>query len=181
MNDNVARGEDQSIHEIRASRKRDVALGYRLFAANNWGDLGDGHISARDPEHTDCFWLLWDSAAKCTMVSSLPSTSKVWVVLYAREVRPVAGVGQRVDHHNTIVRILACPVDDKIGANETCSTGDQQTTHKSPHPSGSRHVYPFQTAAVSARRATASRCQYPHRPSAAYVRVPVQSNRCNGR
>ena len=22
-----------------------------------WGSLGDGHISARDPERTDCFWL----------------------------------------------------------------------------------------------------------------------------
>jgi ribulose-5-phosphate 4-epimerase/fuculose-1-phosphate aldolase len=44
--------------EIRARRKRDVALGYRIFAAQRWGDLGDGHISARDPERTDCFWLL---------------------------------------------------------------------------------------------------------------------------
>ncbi len=44
--------------EIRAHRKRDVALGYRILAAQRWGDLGDGHISARDPEHHDCFWLL---------------------------------------------------------------------------------------------------------------------------
>ena len=44
--------------EIRAKRKRDVALGYRLFAANKWGDAGDGHISARDPERLDCFWTL---------------------------------------------------------------------------------------------------------------------------
>ncbi len=44
--------------ETRARRKRDLALGYRLFAAQRWGDLGDGHISARDPERTDCFWLL---------------------------------------------------------------------------------------------------------------------------
>lgn len=42
----------------RLRRKRDVALGYRIFAALRWGDLGDGHITARDPEHTDCFWLL---------------------------------------------------------------------------------------------------------------------------
>jgi len=35
-----------------------VALGYRLFAAQRWGDLGDGHISARDPERLDCFWML---------------------------------------------------------------------------------------------------------------------------
>lgn len=44
--------------EIRARRKRDVALGYRILAAQRWGDLGDGHISARDPERTECFWLL---------------------------------------------------------------------------------------------------------------------------
>jgi ribulose-5-phosphate 4-epimerase/fuculose-1-phosphate aldolase len=43
---------------IRQERKQAVALGYRILAAQRWGDLGDGHISARDPEHTDCFWLL---------------------------------------------------------------------------------------------------------------------------
>ena len=45
-----------SMDEIRAKRLRDVALGYRLLAANRWGDAGDGHISARDPEREDCFW-----------------------------------------------------------------------------------------------------------------------------
>ena len=45
-------------NDIRGVRLRELALGYRLFAAQRWGDLGDGHISARDPEHTDCFWLL---------------------------------------------------------------------------------------------------------------------------
>ncbi len=44
--------------EVRAHRKRDAALGYRLLASQHWGDAGDGHISARDPERTDCFWLL---------------------------------------------------------------------------------------------------------------------------
>ena len=43
---------------VRASRLRELALAYRLFAAQRCGDLGDGHISARDPEHLDCFWLL---------------------------------------------------------------------------------------------------------------------------
>jgi ribulose-5-phosphate 4-epimerase/fuculose-1-phosphate aldolase len=47
-----------STEEIRARRKRDVALGYRLLASQRWGDTGDGHISARDPERKDCFWLL---------------------------------------------------------------------------------------------------------------------------
>ncbi|MBW2315388.1 MAG: class II aldolase/adducin family protein [Deltaproteobacteria bacterium] len=49
---------EPSAEEVRAERKRQVALGYRILAAQRWGDLGDGHISARDPERTDCFWLL---------------------------------------------------------------------------------------------------------------------------
>lgn len=49
---------EKSMEEVRAERKRQVALGYRLLAAQRWGDLGDGHISARDPERTDCFWML---------------------------------------------------------------------------------------------------------------------------
>lgn len=36
----------------------DLCLGYRIFGALGWGELGDGHISARDPEKPDCFWLL---------------------------------------------------------------------------------------------------------------------------
>ncbi|MGH0033151.1 MAG: class II aldolase/adducin family protein, partial [Myxococcota bacterium] len=51
-------GETRSAAEERAKRKQQVALGYRVLAAMRWGDLGDGHISARDPERTDCFWLL---------------------------------------------------------------------------------------------------------------------------
>ncbi|HIG41421.1 MAG: class II aldolase/adducin family protein [bacterium] len=47
-----------TIEEIRQNRKRDCALGYRLFAALHWGDAGDGHISARDPERLECFWML---------------------------------------------------------------------------------------------------------------------------
>ena len=42
----------------RAHRKRRLALAYRVFGALHWGEQGDGHISARDPERTDCFWLL---------------------------------------------------------------------------------------------------------------------------
>jgi len=42
----------------RTKRKREVALGYRIFASLRWGDLGDGHITARDPELTDHMWLL---------------------------------------------------------------------------------------------------------------------------
>ena len=50
--------DTRSAEEIRQGRKQALALGYRILAAQRWGDLGDGHISARDPERSDCFWLL---------------------------------------------------------------------------------------------------------------------------
>lgn len=48
----------QTVEEIRLERQIQVALGYRILASQRWGDLGDGHISARDPEREDCFWML---------------------------------------------------------------------------------------------------------------------------
>lgn len=42
----------------RQHRKRQCALGYRIFGHMRWGQLGDGHISVRDPELEDHFWLL---------------------------------------------------------------------------------------------------------------------------
>ena len=42
----------------RAALKEELARGYRIFGALGWGDLGDGHISGRDPERRDCFWML---------------------------------------------------------------------------------------------------------------------------
>ncbi len=47
-----------SAEELRQYRKQRVALGYRVFAALGWGDTGDGHITARDPERLDHFWVL---------------------------------------------------------------------------------------------------------------------------
>ena len=61
MSENVIPLRDdqtRSAEEVRQERKVATALGYRLFGALRWGDLGDGHISARDPERTDCFWML---------------------------------------------------------------------------------------------------------------------------
>ena len=51
-------GVQRSVEDERAHRKRVCAIGYRIFGAMRWGQLGDGHISARDPELTDHFWLL---------------------------------------------------------------------------------------------------------------------------
>jgi len=42
----------------RLQHKWEVAIGYRIFSKMGWGQLGDGHISARDPERPDHFWVL---------------------------------------------------------------------------------------------------------------------------
>lgn len=49
--------EGLDIEQTRARRKTRLALAYRIFGAQRWGALGDGHISARDPERLDHFWL----------------------------------------------------------------------------------------------------------------------------
>lgn len=46
------------LDELRLLRKWEAALGYRIFAAMRWGQLGDGHVTARDPILTDHFWVL---------------------------------------------------------------------------------------------------------------------------
>ena len=46
------------LEELRQLRKWEAAIGYRIFAAMRWGQMGDGHISARDPELIDHFWVL---------------------------------------------------------------------------------------------------------------------------
>ncbi len=50
--------DQRTVDQEREHRRRMCALGYRIFGALRWGQLGDGHISARDPELTDHFWLL---------------------------------------------------------------------------------------------------------------------------
>ena len=47
----------------RQRRKRDLVASYRIFGAHRWGELGDGHITARDPERTDCMWLVRSTVA----------------------------------------------------------------------------------------------------------------------
>ncbi|MFT7602389.1 MAG: ribulose-5-phosphate 4-epimerase/fuculose-1-phosphate aldolase [Acidimicrobiales bacterium] len=48
----------ETIDEERAHRMRTTALGYRIFGSMGFGQQGDGHISARDPEKLDHFWML---------------------------------------------------------------------------------------------------------------------------
>ncbi len=37
----------------------------------------------------------------------------------------VARIGQRIQHHDPIIRILSGPVIDKVGTNKARTTGDQ--------------------------------------------------------
>ena len=73
-----------ALEQERAALKRDLALGYKLFAALGWGDLGDGHISARDPERADCFWVLADG-------TPFPQASVDDLVLIGPDGAPLAG------------------------------------------------------------------------------------------
>ena len=49
---------DLSADERRLLWKWEAAIGYRIFATMRWGQLGDGHITARDPERSDHYWTL---------------------------------------------------------------------------------------------------------------------------
>lgn len=42
----------------RARLMDDLARAYRLFGVLRWGELGDGHITCRDPLQPDHMWLL---------------------------------------------------------------------------------------------------------------------------
>ncbi len=48
---------DDPVRE-RVRRRDQLAECYRLFGALRYGDMGDGHISFRDPERLDHFWML---------------------------------------------------------------------------------------------------------------------------
>jgi len=49
--------EFKSISEERLHRKQRLAAGFRLFAHFGFDEGVAGHITARDPEHTDHFWV----------------------------------------------------------------------------------------------------------------------------
>ena len=55
-------GDTEPVFDDPAATRRHLmrraALAYRTLGAHGWGELGDGHISVRDPERADCFWLL---------------------------------------------------------------------------------------------------------------------------
>lgn len=46
-----------SFAEEREYRKQHLAAGFRIFARFGWSEGTAGHITARDPEHLDHFWV----------------------------------------------------------------------------------------------------------------------------
>src|SRR5205085_580353 len=47
----------ETVEEERLHRKRRLAAGFRLFSRFGFDEGVAGHITARDPEMTDCFWV----------------------------------------------------------------------------------------------------------------------------
>src|SRR5438046_5168729 len=46
-----------TFEEERRHRKERLAASFRLFARFGFGEGVAGHITARDPEHPECFWV----------------------------------------------------------------------------------------------------------------------------
>src|SRR5439155_1852162 len=46
-----------TVAEERRHRKERLAAAFRLFARYGFDEGVAGHITARDPEHADCFWV----------------------------------------------------------------------------------------------------------------------------
>ncbi|MEY2399705.1 MAG: hypothetical protein QOJ00_2879 [Actinomycetota bacterium] len=46
-----------NVEEERLHRKQRLAAGFRMFSKCGFDEGVAGHITARDPEHTDCFWV----------------------------------------------------------------------------------------------------------------------------
>ena len=49
--------EPRTVEEERLFRKQRVAATLRLFAKFGFGEGAAGHVTARDPEHPQCFWV----------------------------------------------------------------------------------------------------------------------------
>lgn len=49
--------EGQTVAEVRLTRKRKMAAGFRLFARYGFDEGCAGHITVRDPEFPDTFWV----------------------------------------------------------------------------------------------------------------------------
>src|SRR6478735_5840586 len=46
-----------TVEDERRHRKQRLAAAFRIFSARGFDEGVAGHITARDPERTDCFWV----------------------------------------------------------------------------------------------------------------------------
>src|SRR5207253_9412443 len=53
----LSQPEQLSVEEERLHRKQRLAASYRLFSRFGFDEGVAGHITARDPDRTDCFWV----------------------------------------------------------------------------------------------------------------------------
>ena len=71
----------------------------------------------------------------------------------AGEALAVAGIGQGVEHHHAVARMVRAPPADEIGADEPGPAGDEKLSHVRPCASACPAAPP--TSAARCRRATA--------------------------
>jgi len=62
---------------------------------------------------------------------------EVFISLHCIEIGPVAGIGERVEHDDQIVRIQPTPIQNEVGADKTRTASDQNFGTAPPNP-GSR-------------------------------------------
>ena len=114
----------------RAHRKRMCALGYRIFGALRWGQLGDGHVSARDPILTDHFWLLdWGVPFQAATVDQLVLVGPNGRVIDA-EGRPTGAVNTA--GYNIHAPLLAARPDAVSAAHTHTQFGTPWSANVSP-------------------------------------------------
>ena len=51
------------------------------------------------------------------------------MIRYSLEIGLIAGVGQRIEYDDAVIRIASHPVRYEIGADKACTSGNEQATH----------------------------------------------------
>ena len=93
------------------------------------------------------------------------------------EARLVAGVSQRIQNDDAVVRIIRRPILDKVRADEAGAAGHEQASHRLRRPATEGPNYPCQKVWVFLRPAMASRCRCQDRPIKASVHALARRNR----
>lgn len=123
----------RSVEAERAHRKRMVAIGYRIFGALHWGQLGDGHISARDPELLDHFWVLdYGIPFRLATVDSLILVSPQGTVAKGGDPSGIGSGGVNTAGYNIHHPLLAARPDVVSAAHTHTGYGTPWSTNVAP-------------------------------------------------